>query len=241
MGHPMDLIAELKRRKVFKVGAAYIVVAWLVVQVASIAFPAFDAPPWVLRVFILIAFLGLPIALVFAWAFDFQPDGIQSEVRSRSDKVIFVIAAILVALAFVWYFKGQPAERAGEPLKAAAAPAPRVPADATPQTEVWSYVTVRPKEEGKNLASVTPWAPWANLQNPTLPMARWGCKRMPSGRRSRCQCPATATACGYLTSTTPSSIALTCTPSTARTSWSRHVWAVCNHRKIRAPAPARML
>ena len=122
----MDLIAELKRRKVFKVGAAYVVVAWLVVQVASIAFPAFDAPPWVLRVFILIAFLGLPIALVFAWAFDFQPEGIQSEVRSRSDKVIFVIAAILVALAFVWYFKGQPAERAGEPLKVAAAPAAAV-------------------------------------------------------------------------------------------------------------------
>ena len=62
----MNLIAELKRRKVFKIGAAYVVVAWLVVQVASIAFPAFDAPSWVLRVFILIAFLGLPIALVFA-------------------------------------------------------------------------------------------------------------------------------------------------------------------------------
>ncbi len=89
----MNLIAELRRRKVFKIGAAYVVVAWLVVQVASIAFPAFDAPSWVLRVFILIAFLGLPIALVFAWAFDFQPDGLQSEARSRSDKLIFLIAA----------------------------------------------------------------------------------------------------------------------------------------------------
>ena len=116
----MNLIAELKRRKVFKIGAAYVVVAWLVVQVASIAFPAFDAPAWVLRIFILIAFLGLPIALVFAWAFDFHPDGIQSETRSRSDKLIFLIAAVLVALAFVWYFKGQPANRAGEPLPTAA-------------------------------------------------------------------------------------------------------------------------
>ena len=121
----MNLFTELKRRKVFKIGAAYVVVAWLVVQAASIAFPAFDAPSWVLRVFILIAFLGLPIALVFAWAFDFHPDGIQSETRSRSDKLIFVIAALLVALAFAWYFKGQPANRAGDPLPVAAAPAPK--------------------------------------------------------------------------------------------------------------------
>lgn len=119
----MNLLAELKRRKVFKIGAAYVVVAWLVVQVASIAFPAFDAPAWVLRIFILIAFLGLPIALVFAWAFDFHPDGIQSETRSRSDKLIFLIAAMLVALAFVWYFKGQPANRAGELPPVVAAPA----------------------------------------------------------------------------------------------------------------------
>ncbi len=116
----MSLINELKRRKVFKIGAAYVVVAWLVVQVASIGFPAFDAPVWVLRVFILIAFLGLPIALVFAWAFDFHPDGLQSETRSRSDKLIFLIAGLLVALAFVWYFKGQPANRATDPVPAAA-------------------------------------------------------------------------------------------------------------------------
>ncbi len=131
----MNLFTELKRRKVFKIGAAYVVVAWLVVQAASIAFPAFDAPSWVLRVFILIAFLGLPIALVFAWAFDFHPDGIQSETRSRSDKLIFVIAALLVALAFAWYFKGQPASRAGDPLPAAAAPAPKpAPPAVNPQS-----------------------------------------------------------------------------------------------------------
>ena len=44
--------AELKRRNVFKVGAAYLVVAWLAVQALSILLPAFDAPPWLLRVFI---------------------------------------------------------------------------------------------------------------------------------------------------------------------------------------------
>ena len=71
----MSLMAELRRRHVFKVGGAYVVIAWLVVQAASIAFPAFDAPPWVLRVFILILMLGFPIALVMAWAFESTPEG----------------------------------------------------------------------------------------------------------------------------------------------------------------------
>ena len=60
------LVAELKRRDVLKVGAAYVVVAWLVVQAASIAFPAFEAPPWALRVFIFVLLLGFPFALVIA-------------------------------------------------------------------------------------------------------------------------------------------------------------------------------
>ena len=63
----MSLLAEPKRRHVFKVGGAYVVIAWLLVQVASIAFPAFEAPPWVLRVFILMLMPGLPLALVMAW------------------------------------------------------------------------------------------------------------------------------------------------------------------------------
>jgi len=62
-----NFFSELKRRKVFKVGAAYLIVAWLAVQAASIGFPAFDAPPWALRIFILIALLGFPITVVMAW------------------------------------------------------------------------------------------------------------------------------------------------------------------------------
>ncbi len=107
----MTFFNELTRRKVFKVGAAYLVVAWLAVQAASIAFPAFDAPAWALRIFILVALLGFPISLVFAWAFDFTPEGLKPESSSRSSKVIFVIVAVLVALAFAWYFKGQPTYR----------------------------------------------------------------------------------------------------------------------------------
>ena len=62
----MSFLTELSRRKVWKVGAAYLVVAWLAVQAASIAFPAFDAPAWALRIFIQVCLLGFPISLVFA-------------------------------------------------------------------------------------------------------------------------------------------------------------------------------
>ncbi len=121
----MSFFEELKRRKVFKVGAAYLVVAWLVVQMASIFFPTFDAPPWALRIFILVVFLGFPIALVFAWAFDFTPEGLKSEGGTRGDKRFLVFTAALAALAFAWYFKGQPSYRDEADLarKAASAPA----------------------------------------------------------------------------------------------------------------------
>lgn len=72
-----SLLSELRRRHVFKVAAAYGVVAWLVIQAASIAFPAFGAPAWALRVVIALAVLGFPVALVLAWAFELTPAGVQ--------------------------------------------------------------------------------------------------------------------------------------------------------------------
>ena len=105
----MSLIAELKRRKVLKVGAAYLVVAWVVVQVAGLAFPAFDAPPWVLRVFILVAMLGFPLAVAMAWVLEITPDGMRVERAPMGNKRVFGLAAAFVALG--WYFVGQPALR----------------------------------------------------------------------------------------------------------------------------------
>jgi len=107
----MSLIAELQRRKVFKVGVAYLVGAWLAVQAASIGFPAFDAPPWALRIFILVAFLGFPMALLFAWVFDVTPEGVKLDAGPRGSKAIVAVAVSFVLLAFLWYFKGQPAYR----------------------------------------------------------------------------------------------------------------------------------
>ncbi len=123
----MTLLAELQRRKVFKVGAAYLVVAWLAVQAVSIAFPAFDAPPWALRVFILLSLLGFPLALVMAWIFDATPEGVKFDPLVSGSKRVFAVAAVLIALALAWYFRGQPALRADETVQPPAivqAPAP---------------------------------------------------------------------------------------------------------------------
>lgn len=110
----MSLFEELKRRKVFKVGAAYLIVAWLSVQAASIGFPAFDAPPWALRIFILIALLGFPIAVVMAWALDVTREGVKLDARTSGSKGLFAVATLLIALALGWYFYGQPSFRKGD-------------------------------------------------------------------------------------------------------------------------------
>ena len=124
----MSLMVELKRRKVFKVAAGYLVVAWLVVQAASIGFPAFDAPPWALRVFILLAFMGFPIALVLAWVFDVTPEGLKVDASRVGTKRLVTVAAVLVALALGWYFYGQPAFRKGDAVAPKGAATPAAPA-----------------------------------------------------------------------------------------------------------------
>ncbi|NCF73000.1 MAG: hypothetical protein GWP67_05790 [Gammaproteobacteria bacterium] len=109
----MSFFAELKRRNVVRVGIAYGVIGWFLAQIAEFAFENFDAPPWVLKSFVVLLLLGLPIALFFAWAFELTPDGVKREKdvdRSTSitpttgRKLDFVIiGALTVALTyFVW-------------------------------------------------------------------------------------------------------------------------------------------
>ena len=69
---------ELKRRKVYRVAVAYIVVAGGTIQLASVVFPAWDLPAWSLRLVIVLLLLGFPVSLILAWAFDVTPAGIQT-------------------------------------------------------------------------------------------------------------------------------------------------------------------
>jgi TolB-like protein/Flp pilus assembly protein TadD len=70
-------IAELRRRKVFRVAVVYLVAAWLLIQVADATFEPMGLPAWSLRLVIVLAILGLPIACALAWAFDVTPVGIE--------------------------------------------------------------------------------------------------------------------------------------------------------------------
>jgi adenylate cyclase len=83
-----NFFAELKRRNVYKVAVAYAVVSWLLIQAASILFPTFEAPPWMMKVFVAVIVLGFPIALVFSWAFEITSEGLKRESEIEAGKSI---------------------------------------------------------------------------------------------------------------------------------------------------------
>jgi len=75
----MGLFSELKRRKVYRVAVAYVAAAWLLTEVASTLLPTFHVSEWVLQGFIIILFLGFPVAILLAWAYQLTPEGIRLE------------------------------------------------------------------------------------------------------------------------------------------------------------------
>jgi TolB-like protein/Flp pilus assembly protein TadD len=103
--NPKNFFAELKRRNVYKVAIAYGVVAWLLLQAASILFPTFEAPSWTLKVFVAMTALGFPIALIIAWAFELTPEGLRrtefadesptKAPRNRAWIYVIVIAGVI--------------------------------------------------------------------------------------------------------------------------------------------------
>jgi TolB-like protein len=101
----MSLFAELQRRSVFKVGAAYLVVAWLLIQVAATVAPQLGLPEWAPRLITLMLLLGFPVALLLAWAFELTPEGVKVDARGAGSKRMFAIAVVLAALALGWYLR----------------------------------------------------------------------------------------------------------------------------------------
>ena len=102
----MSFLAELQRRKVVKVGIAYLVAAWLLIQVGATVAPQLNLPDWVPRLITLLALLGLPITLVLAWLLDFSSGGIKLEPSGIGTKRMITAAAILAALALGWFVRG---------------------------------------------------------------------------------------------------------------------------------------
>jgi TolB-like protein/Tfp pilus assembly protein PilF len=104
--NPRNFFAELKRRNVYKVAVAYVVVSWLLIQAASILLPTFEAPSWVMKVMVLVVVLGFLPALIFSWAFEITPEGIKLESEIEPNKSIArrtgrKIVAVTIALAVV--------------------------------------------------------------------------------------------------------------------------------------------
>jgi TolB-like protein/Tfp pilus assembly protein PilF len=108
---------ELKRRNVFRVGVAYVVVAWLIIQVIETVREPLALPDWTEAFFIVLLLAGLPLILIFSWAFELTPEGLKktSEVKAEESvtattgkKLNYTIIAVLVmALGyFVWERQG---------------------------------------------------------------------------------------------------------------------------------------
>jgi TolB-like protein len=119
----MSFIGELKRRNVFRVGAAYVVVAWLLIEVSDTIFPRLGLPEWTVTFVIVLLMLGLPVALFMAWAFELTPEGVkrtgevapQDSVTPQTgraiDKLILVgmvvVVAVIVADRFLFKDDGR--------------------------------------------------------------------------------------------------------------------------------------
>jgi len=108
----MSFFEELKRRNVFRVGIAYALMGWVLLQGADFALDLIGSPDWVIRVFALAVIVGLPIALIFAWAFEMTPEGIRLEKdvdrsesitpktgRKLNSIIIGILAVIIVLMA----------------------------------------------------------------------------------------------------------------------------------------------
>ena len=101
---------EVKRRKVYRVAAAYIIVAGSMIQIASATFPAWELPNWSLRLVIAFLLIGFPIALLLAWAYDITPQGIQmtpdtaTPRTGRRRNMILLIATGVIVSAIGGFF-----------------------------------------------------------------------------------------------------------------------------------------
>jgi adenylate cyclase len=143
---------ELKRRNVVRVGIAYAVVSWLIIEVASTVFPILELPNWATRLVLIILLLGFPVTLVFAWAFELTPEGLKKEEevdRSRSitattgrklDRIIIAMMAVAITylVAANYVFDGAALNSAGEATDKSVAVLPFVALSSGPDDEYFA-------------------------------------------------------------------------------------------------------
>ncbi len=123
----MSFFEELKRRNVFRVGTAYVVVAWLIMQVADVVLNNIDMPAWVFHLILLLLAIGFPLTLLFAWAYELTPDGIRKEAdiaasasvaRQTGHKLNYVIiGALVMAVVYLVVFRDRVDDDSQTPIQ----------------------------------------------------------------------------------------------------------------------------
>jgi len=107
----VSFLAELKRRNVFRVAAAYVIVGWLLLQVGEVLAPALHLPDWVNSALAFFIILGFPLAVIFAWAFEMTPEGLKLEknvdrtqsITHRTGQKLNIAIIALLALALAYF------------------------------------------------------------------------------------------------------------------------------------------
>jgi len=135
----LSLYTELKRRNVFKVAAAYFIIAWLLLQVSDTLGPALHLPEWFLSAVAFLLILGFPIVIFFAWAFELTPEGVRKEKQQENPdspshttgpKINYLII-VLIGITLVYQVWGKFTDR----QDVAAEPNPTTPVVKSISTE----------------------------------------------------------------------------------------------------------
>jgi len=97
---------EVRRRKVYRVAAAYIIAAGFIIQIGSAVFPAWELPNWAFRLVVVFLLIGFPITLILAWAYDVTPQGIRVTlpptapgIHRRRNLIMLIVTGVVVSAA----------------------------------------------------------------------------------------------------------------------------------------------
>ena len=107
----MAILGEMRKRNIFKVSLAYAIMSWLIVQVANIILPVFNAPHWIMQVLVFALILLFPITVLLSWAYELTPDGIRAtadvdrtqSITVQTGKKLNHVVIILLALGVVFF------------------------------------------------------------------------------------------------------------------------------------------
>ena len=147
-----SFFSELRRRNVFRVGLAYVIVTWLLLQVVDVVAPMLVLPDWVGKLILLLLGIGFPVALIFAWAFELTPEGLKREMEvDRSQSItprtgrkldFFIIGVLAVAVVVLAVTHDWGAER-DVPVQ----PAPAGPSGKTIVVLPFENISADPEQE----------------------------------------------------------------------------------------------